>query len=347
MKQKTEINKRLTAATFLVALTLAGWALYRSGRPVAMPKIAVSLKAHNPPKTQDPIQIEAIKARKYTASPVVTEQNLGEQGGYTASIVSYRSDGLKIYALQAVPDGTKPAGGWPVVVFNHGYINPSQYQTNGAAYRDWVAVIAKAGFVVVKPDYRGNGNSEGVAEGGHFSSVYAYDDLNLIASLKSYNLVNPKRIGLFGHSMGGHVSLRTLVVSKDIKASVLAAGSDSSMQDIFYNWPNSPAPFDQPAIVQTDRQNLINKFGTPQSNPTFWNSASAINYVGNISGAVQVDQSVSDSVVPKLFSDHVVDALQKAGKSVEYFTYPGDDHNFSYNRAAFFQHVIAFYQTHL
>ena len=346
MKRKNKISQRLIGAAFLIALALAGYALYRSGVPAKMAKVTVSLKTTTQPKTVDPIQIEAIKQRQYTASPITTEQNFGEQRGYSMSIVSYRSDGFKIDALQMVPDGAEPAGGWPVIILNHGYIPPTQYQTNGP-YNSWMAPMARAGFVVIKPDYRGFANSEGVPEGGHFSPVYAYDDLNLIASLKSYGLVNAKRIGLFGHSMGGHTSLRVIVVSKDIKATVIAGGVVGSFYDIFYNWPNSPAPLDQPEIVQTDRQNLINKFGTPQSDPKFWDSASAINYVGNITGAIQLHQSQADEVVPKIFSDHLADALQKAHKPVEYFTYQSDDHNFSVSLSLMLQRTITFYQAHL
>ena len=102
-----------------------------------------------------------------------------------------------------------------------------------------------------------------------------------------------------------------------------------SFYDIFYNWPSAPDLTDQPlALTQGIRQNLINKYGDPKTDPNFWNSASAINYVANITGPVEVNQDVGDSVVPKIFADHLVAALQADHKSVEYYTYPGDDHNF-------------------
>jgi dipeptidyl aminopeptidase/acylaminoacyl peptidase len=51
--------------------------------------------------------------------------------------------------------------------------------------------------------------------------------------------------------------------------------------------------------------------------------------------------------VPKLFSDHLVAALQGAGRSVEYDTYPGDDHQFIRNRTAILAHMLAFYRAHI
>ena len=61
-----------------------------------------------------------------------------------------------------VPNGPKPATGWPVVIFNHGYIPPAQYVTTEryVAYQD---AFARAGYISFKSDYRGHGKSEGLA----------------------------------------------------------------------------------------------------------------------------------------------------------------------------------------
>ena len=314
--------------------------------PVAHPSPAAK-STPMPTPALDPMSIAAIRARAYSGSPITTLENLGEQGGYRNAIVTYQSDGLTIRALMSTPDGAKPVGGWPVVILGHGYINPAVYQTNGPEYRGFIAALAKAGYLVIKPDYRGHGLSQGTPEGGHFSPVYAYDLLNLIASIKQYPDANPGRIGLLAHSMSGHTALRAIVSTSDIKATVLMAGVVGSFDDIFYNWSHSPVANDLPAIVQTDRQNLIAAHGEPRQNPQYWAEASAINYVRNVTGAVQVDQSAGDSIVPKIFSDHLVSALQQAGKPVEYNLYPGNDHQFSLNRTALLQHILNFYKTHL
>jgi dipeptidyl aminopeptidase/acylaminoacyl peptidase len=347
---KPKVKFAVTGALVLSAAVIVfiNWRYQSQSRPTVARPPSPSQSQPNQVNTYEPLQIEAIRQRSYPGSDITIEQNLGNQGGYSTQIVSYRSDGLKIYALLATPVGTKPEGGWPVVILNHGYINPTEYQTNGSSYRGVVAALARAGFMVIKPDYRGNGNSQGQPEGGHFSPVYTYDVLNLIASLKHYPEANTKRLGMIGHSMGGHVSLRTIVVSPDIKATVLWAGVVGSMNDFFYNWPNSPFPKDQPtALVQGTRQALVDKYGTPATNPGFWDSVSSINFVSAISGVVQVDHGTGDTVVPELFSDHLVAALNQAGKSVTYYTYPGDDHNLSHNQSLFLSRVIAFYRSKL
>ncbi len=305
-------------------------------------------KAAEPTKPLDPLSIAAIRARTYPASTITTEQNLGDQGGYSNAIISYTSDGFKVYGLQSTPNGTAPPGGWPVIIFNHGYIDPAQYQTNGSEYQQFISTLARAGYMVIKPDYRGHGRSEGEPGGGHFSPVYAYDELNLISSLKQYAGVNPGRIGVFGHSLGGHVALRTIVVSKDVKATSILAGVVGSMNDIFYNWPHSPMPNDRPKVLVTGKkQALVSKYGEPNANPDFWNSVSAINYVDAVAGTVQIQHDENDSTVPELFSDHLVQALQKASKPVEYYTYPGDDHQLAQSRSLVLQRLVDFYRAHL
>lgn len=295
-----------------------------------------------------PLTIAAIRARSYPGGEITIEQQLDQRGSRQVSIVSYRSDGFKIYALLSLPTSQRPTAGYPVIILDHGYINPAQYQTDGPEYSSWIDALTAAGFAVIKPDYRGNGNSEGVPEGGHYSPVYAYDNLNLVSSLKQYPVVDPKRIGLVGHSLGGHEALRTIVVSPDIKATSLAAGVTGSFYDLFFNWPHSPAPNDQPtAIVRGNLQRLVDEQGNPKTNPDFWSSASAVNYVSAVTGAVQVNHGTADDVVPKLFSDHLVEALQKAGKTVEYQVYDGGDHQFTHDHDLFLRNLVDFFKRQL
>jgi uncharacterized protein len=298
----------------------------------------------------DDLAIAALRARSYPASTLVAVRSDGDKGGFVDSVVSFQSDGLREYALMSIPDGPRPVRGWPVVIINHGYSDPATYQTEGSPYSQFVAAFAHAGYMVLKPDYRGHGQSQGVASGGHLSPVYAYDLLNLVSTLRADSRVDPARIGLFGHSMGGDEVLRALVVSKDIRAAVFLAGVVGSMYDIFYNWPQpqNPPPAARPLPLQVGVENdAIAEHGTPATNPAFWNSASAINYVDSITAAVQINQDVGDTMVPKIFSDHLAAALRAAGKVFQYNTYPGDDHQFLRNRAAILAATVAFYRAHL
>lgn len=66
--------------------------------------------------------------------------------------------------------------------------------------------------------------------------------MNALASLKKYKDADPDRIGMWGHSMGGGITLRSMVVSKDIKADVIWAGVVGSYSDLLNNWRRRNIP---------------------------------------------------------------------------------------------------------
>src|SRR6059058_340826 len=136
---------------------------------------------------------------------------------------SYRSDGLKIFGLLTVPNGRKPAGGWPVIIFNHGYIPPAQYRTT-ERYVAYVDGFASHGYLVFKPDYRGHGSSEGQPSSAYGSPGYTVDVLNAVTTLQRYPDADRNRIGMWGHSLGGNITLRALVIDPRIKMTVIWAG---------------------------------------------------------------------------------------------------------------------------
>ncbi len=188
-----------------------------------------------------PLTIESMRQRQYPGSPIKIEQTLDDGVNYHRYIVSYISDGLRIYALLTVPYGSIPRNsngqtGWPVIVFNHGYIPPETYRTT-ERYIAYTDAFPRNGYIVFKPDYRGNGFSQGQPEGAYYSPAYAIDDLNAISSIKKYPAANPNRIGVWGHSMGGNITMRDLVVdTKDIKVAVIWGGVVGSYSDLMFGW---------------------------------------------------------------------------------------------------------------
>ena len=138
-----------------------------------------------------PLSIETLRVGDYPGSDIVIEQSLDPGSNYQRYIASYKSEGLKIYALLTVPNGTPPENGWPVIIFNHGYIPPAQYRTT-ERYVAYVDGFARSGYVVFRPDYRGHGNSEGSPAGAYGSNAYTIDVLNAVSSMKNYKDADPE-----------------------------------------------------------------------------------------------------------------------------------------------------------
>jgi len=283
------------------------------------------------PLVKDPLQISYLRQRDYSGSDLKIEENLANGSNYKRYIASYVSDGFKIYGLLTVPNGDVPKGGWPAIVFNHGYITPERYTADGN-YIAYVDALARSGFVIFKPDYRGNGKSEGTAGSSYFSSNYDIDDLNAIATIKKFNSINSNRIGVWGHSMGGHITLVDLVVSKDIKAAVIWGGVVGSYNDILYNWQNrvsySPDAEDL-KLRNLGSQKLLQKYGTPNENPDFWNSIDPIANLNFVNAPVQIHVGSADNQVPPDFSQGLSNRLKAQGKTVEFYSYPGANHDIS------------------
>jgi dipeptidyl aminopeptidase/acylaminoacyl peptidase len=290
-----------------------------------------------------------MREQEYPGSDVVIEQSLESGSNYSRYIASYKADGLKIFALLTVPGGKKPEGGWPVIVFNHGYIPPEQYRTT-ERYVAYVDAFARNGYIVFKPDYRGHGNSEGRPEGAYFSPAYTIDVLNAVSSIKKYPEADPDRIGMWGHSLGGHITLRSMVVSQDIKVGVIWAGVVASYEDMVNNWrrrrPWRPSQRENMA-GRPSRQELTETFGTFEENRDFWDSISPITFAADVSGPIQLHHGTGDATVPVLFSQILSGKLEEAGREVELYTYEGDDHNISANFTSAAQRSVKFFDIHL
>ena len=289
--------------------------------------------------------VEGMRLQAYPGSDLVVEQELDPGGNYTRTIVSYRSEGLKIYALLTVPYGEMPPSGWPAIVFNHGYIPPTEYRTT-ERYIAYVDRLAASGYIVLRPDYRGHGSSEGAALGAYSRPDYTIDVLNAVASIRRYPQADPERVGMWGHSMGGHITLRAMVTTREIKAGVIWGGVVASYPDLFSRWRATP-PASISASARGWRGQFVQEYGDPQENPDFWNAISPDSFLGDLSGPIQLHHAEGDETVPVLFSQLLYEKAQAVGAPVELYTYPGDNHNINANFSTAMARTIEFFDRYL
>jgi dipeptidyl aminopeptidase/acylaminoacyl peptidase len=292
--------------------------------------------------------IESLRQGVYPGSEIVIEAELERGVNYSRYYAYYLSEGLKIYALLTVPDGEPPAGGWPGIVFNHGYIPPDQYRTT-ERYIAYVDNLARSGYIVFRIDYRGHDRSEGQPTGAYSDPGYTVDVLNAFSALQQYPAADPTRIGMWGHSMGGYLTLRAMVVNPEIKAGVIWAGVVASYPDLLTRWRRSSGPTATPSPNSTRRwrSSWTELYGTPEENPEFWASISSNSYLESLSGPVQLIHGTADTSVPYEFSQTLTQQLREAGKEVELIIYEGDDHNLSVNFGGAMLNTLRFYERYL
>jgi len=298
------------------------------------------------PDGVNPLTIAYLRKQSYPGSPLTVEQSLEPGANYNRYIVSYRSEGLKIYALMTLPVGARPPSGWPVILFVHGYVPPAEYSPT-ERYEAYVDAFASQGYIVLRPDLRGHGNSEGVAIGAYGSPDYTIDLLNALASVKQYGEADASRIGIWGHSMGGYLTLRAMVVTHDVKAAVIWSGVVASYEDMFRMWSLGTQMGLMPESVQLWGAALLGQFGTPEANPLFWQQISANSYLGDLSGPIQLHHGSGDTVVPSVFSNLLLEEIVKAGGKAQYYQYAGDDHSLSASFDTAMGRSIAFFDTYV
>ena len=319
--------------------------------PTATPTPSATPTLTPTPTPTHPLMIDVMRQQDYPGSEITIEQTLDPGVNYDRYIASYLSEGLKIYALLTVPRGERPASGWPVIIFNHGYIPPDQYRTT-ERYVAYVDGFARSGYIVFRSDYRGHGSSEGEPSSGHTTPDYTIDVLNAVASMKRYPDADPDRIGMWGHSMGGGITVRAMVVSQDIKAGVIWAGTTAPYSELVDAWRHwrSGGPTETPDPDHPGRRGLEEMFeiyGTPEENPEFWNSISPTAYLADLSGPLQLHHGTADESVPVEFSQNLYAQLAAIDERTELYIYEGDNHNLSNSFGTAMQRSIQFFDKYV
>jgi uncharacterized protein len=296
----------------------------------------------------DEITIPYLRNRDYKSS--LGEMNLlSTYGGYSSYLTSYSSDGLQINALLTKPAGEIPDGGWPAIVFVHGYIPPPQYATT-EKYVEYVENLAANGFVVFKIDLRGHGSSEGEPGGGYYSADYVIDTLNAYAALESADFVNKNEIGLWGHSMAGNVISRALAIKPGIPAAVIWAGAGFSYVDLSTYGLSDASYQPQPSDIarQRKRQRLRDIYGDPKDGNPFWKRVAVTGFLEDLQGAIQLHHAIDDATVDINYSRDFSKLLETASVDHELYEYPEGGHNIaggSFSLAI--QRTVDFYKKHL
>lgn len=345
---------KVILTTTLILIALAAFFGFRAfsanGNPMEQvsPLVGQNLIPSPTPFPFEEMTIPYLRAKEFKSS-LGELQPVSENASYTSYLTSYTSEGLKINGLLTKPVGETPEKGFPAIVFIHGYIPPIQYQTL-EKYVDHVDFLARNGFVVFKIDLRGHGNSEGEAGGGYYSADYVLDSLNAYAALQSADFINPKAIGLWGHSMAGNVVLRSLAAKVEIPAVVIWAGAGFTYLDLneYSISDSSYQPPPQNTERTKKRQELRELYGNPVDGNPFWKLVAPTDYLKDIKGAIQLNHAVNDEVVNIEYSRNLNRILDKTSVIHEFHELSSGGHNIS--GSAFtqaMQNTVDFFKKHL
>jgi dipeptidyl aminopeptidase/acylaminoacyl peptidase len=306
-----------------------------------------------------PISIKGLQERSYI-SEISFEKNLEDTDKYKSKLISYLSDSLKVYALVTIPKSEKPKKGFPILIFGHGFHpEPEKYGVSAKTGKNWrpgdyyrgiPETYAEIGFLVITPDYRGHNVSEGFeyTQTSYLASTfYAIDVLNLISALSQLEEGNTDNVFYLGHSLGGDVGLKTLLVSKQIKAASIWAGVSASTIDQVLYYGKYYDNNNNSKITNESIQNYKSKLNEVIRNLDFEydiNSGDAINYIEDIEAPLILHHAQWDTSVPYQWSEALASKLFTHNKKFEFYTYNSKNHLFKdENRAIAIQRDLDFF----
>ncbi|MEX1078974.1 MAG: alpha/beta fold hydrolase [Homoserinimonas sp.] len=252
--------------------------------------------------------------------PVTLE--LGEQieknEAFTTNAVTYTSGELSVTGALSVPT---TAGPHPGLVLVHGVVDPDVYVPGSGLVREQ-AHFARAGYIVLSTDLR-NATAEpdsAAALGIDLGSTL--DVVNAVRALQASRIptLDEQRIGLMGHSLGGLLTLNTIVAKPALVEAAVATA------------PASINPGDNVAYLTstsgTTPTKVTEEYGTPESNPEFWSEMSPRGLVDRVEVPLLIAHGTADSIIPFEWSEMTVDVWRKAGKDVRFEALEGEDHVF-------------------
>ena len=268
------------------------------------------------PTAYEALSIIALAERSYGGGDFFALETTRSAVSYTRTMIAYESDGLVINGFMDVPTGEGP---FPVVLLLHGYVDPEGYVLENYT-ESYAAAFAQAGYVAIHPNYRNYTPSD--TGPNEFRVGFAIDVLNLVAIVKAQagqpgplERADGAAIFLWGHSMGGGIAQRVIVVGADVRGAVLY-GSMSGDERRNYEHIRD---------VLSDGERGLAELQYPQE---AFAVISPMNYYERIAVPVSIHHGAIDEVVPPAWSEELCDRLIELGKEVECFIYPSMPHTF-------------------
>ncbi|MCK4799046.1 MAG: alpha/beta fold hydrolase [Spirochaetes bacterium] len=264
--------------------------------------------------------IEYLREKDFPEQSINIERSLGKKSNFESYIISYFSDGLKLYALMNIPNSKMPENGYPVVIVNHGYIPPKKYSTIDS-YKLVSSYFANNGFLTLKPDYRGHDNSKKGEGGRPFNRFnYTEDVINLLYAVKNINKADTDNLFMYGHSMGGDITLRILEITDKVKAATL-------WSPVSIMFPESLLFFIRRGGTETAKsiESVIKSIFKDEDYP----KVSAIANINYIKAPIILHHGTDDESVPYEWSLQLTDKFDEAKIDYKFYTYKGEDHNFA------------------
>jgi len=252
-----------------------------------------------------------------------------------------RKDGKPVPATLMVDKNLDKTKKHPAIIWIHGSGADQNYLGwHPGSYRMYYAIsqyFAQQGYVILTPDYRGSSGYSRDWTTGAFHDLGGGEtqDVNGGADyLKTLSYVDPDRIGIWGLSYGGFMTLQSIITAPKLFACAIDVAGVGDWE----TW--------------TTGGTLLGRLGsTPVTDPEFYDRSAPVKHLDKIERPLMILQGLNDTNVPLWETIKVVDRLEKLGTPFDMAFYPGEIHFFrrafvlrdAWKRsdAFFYQHLVA------
>jgi dipeptidyl-peptidase-4 len=219
------------------------------------------------------------------------------------------ADGHALYYRLFKPRHFDPAKRHPAIVEVYG--GPGAQQVvNGWSGGSFTQILTRAGYVVFQLDNRGSGfrgTSFQAPIQGRLGEIEVADQVQGALWLARQSYIDPSRIGVWGWSYGGYMTLMLMFKAPDVFCAGVAGApvTDFALYDTHY----------------TERY-----LGRPQDNPGGYAASSVFPYAQGLRGRLLVMHGMADDNVLFLNSTKLFRRLQDLGRPFDVMVYPGAKH---------------------
>jgi dipeptidyl-peptidase-4 len=221
-------------------------------------------------------------------------------------------DGTNLFYKMYKPHDFDKNKKYPVVVYVYGGPHAQLVQNTWLGAGGFFPyVLANKGYIVFTLDNRGSANRGFEFESAVFrqlGQLEMKDQMNGIEYLKSLNYVDSNRIGVYGWSFGGFMST-SLMTNYNETFKVGVAGGP------VIDWKYYEAMYGERYM------------DTPQDNESGYELTNLLNKVDNLKGDLMLIHGTMDPVVVWQHSLKFLEKCIEKGVMLDYFVYPGHEHN--------------------
>jgi len=218
-------------------------------------------------------------------------------------------DGTLLYGRVFKPANFRAGEKYPAVVIVYG--GPGEQMVRNAwEGADWAQLLASRGFVVWEMDNRGSSGRGHAFEAPlyrRFGKAELADQLEGVRYFVAQGFVDPARVGIYGWSYGGFMTLYSLLNAPDVFRAGIAGAPVT-------NWRNYDT-------IYTERY-----LGLPAENAEGYRASSAVEYANKLKAKLLIVHNIEDDNVLFQNTLQMAEALEQAGKIFDMVIYPQKSH---------------------